>query len=89
MSFALALLVLTCGAVAAIVYHLRRAPVGVEDETGFHFSSATPNPPQAQAELPLPAGADLRAALFKAQTKSPRHREKPDSIGIPQVREAH
>lgn len=40
MSLTLALLVLACGAVAAIVRHLGRAPEGFEDETGFHFSSS-------------------------------------------------
>lgn len=89
MSFGIALLVLTCGALGAIVYHLRRAPVGFEDETGFHFSSSPGNPSQQEANLPLGTGADLRAALFKAHSKSSRHRETPDSIGIPQVREAH
>ena len=38
MSLALALVVLTCGALVAIVYHLRRAPEGYENETGFHFA---------------------------------------------------
>ena len=89
MSFGLALLVLTCGALAAIVYHLRRAPVGFEDESGFHISSAHPNQSLEEVDLPAGAGADLRAALFKAHSKSPRQRETPDSIGMPQVREAH
>jgi hypothetical protein len=40
MSLILALLVLACGAVAAILRHLRGAPEGFEDETGFHFSSS-------------------------------------------------
>ena len=43
MSFALALLVLTCGAVAEIVHQLRRAREAFENETGFHFSSSTGN----------------------------------------------
>ena len=43
MSFALALLILTCGAVAVIVQQLRRAPEAFEDQTGFHFSSSTGN----------------------------------------------
>jgi hypothetical protein len=84
MSFALALLVLTCGALAAITYHLRRAPEAFEDETGFHFSSSTRN-------SLLGADADVRAARLKAQSDASRRRNTPDSIGIagPRVREAH
>jgi hypothetical protein len=76
MSFALALLVLTCGALAAVVYHLRRAPEAFEDETGFHFSSSTGNR--------LPEHSE-------AQSNASGHRHTPDSIGIavPRVREAH
>ena len=92
MSVALALLVLTCGALAAIAYHLRRAPEAFEDETGFHFSSSTDNNRLLEESgLPLGANADVRAALFEAQSNVSRRRDTPDSIGIavPRVREAH
>ena len=91
MSFALALLFLTCGAVAAIVYHLRRAPEAFEDETGFHFSSSTGNLLSEESDLQLGQDADVRAALFKAQSNVSRRRETRDSIGvaIPRIREAH
>lgn len=89
MSFALALLVLTCGALAAIVYHLRRAPEGFEDEVGFHFSSSADNPLAEELDLPLGAEADIRAALFKGQTTASHRRTTPDAIGIPRIREAH
>lgn len=81
MSFALALLVLTCGALAAVVYHLRRAPEGFEDETGFHFSPSTRN--QVRGEL---GGG----ALFEGQSNVSRRGTR-GAIGIagPQVREAH
>jgi hypothetical protein len=92
MSFALALLVLTCGALAAIVYHLRRAPEGFEDETGFHFSSSTDNRlPEESSGLPAGANADMRAALFEAQSSVSRRRGNPNSIEfpVPRIREAH
>jgi hypothetical protein len=85
MSFALALLVLTCGALAAVMYHLRRAPEAFEDETGFHFLPSTGN----RAHFPL--GADAPSALFEAESNVSRRRDTPDSISIavPRVREAH
>lgn len=91
MSFALALLFLTCGALAAIAYHLRRAPEAFEDETGFHFSSSTGNPLPEESDVPLGADADVRAALFKAQSNASRRHETRDSIGValPRIREAH
>jgi len=91
MSFALAVLGLTCGSLVAIVHHLRRAPEAFEDETGFHFSSSTGNRFPEEAGLPLGADADGCAALFQAQSNVSRRRDTPDSIGIavPQVREAH
>lgn len=84
MSFGLALLVLTCGALAAITYHLRHAPEAFEDETGFHFSSSADN-------SLLGTDADVRAARFEGQSKASRRRRTPDSIGIagPRVSEAH
>jgi hypothetical protein len=87
MSFVLAGLVLTCGALAAIAYHLRRAPEGFEDEAGFHITSLG-NSPQ---EMSLPSSEEATAALFKAKSSSPRRGASPDSIGmaIPHVREAH
>ena len=87
MSFVLAGLVLTCGALAAIAYHLRRAPEGFEDEAGFHITSLG-NSPQ---EMSLPSSEEATAALFKAKSSSPRRGVSPDSIGmaIPHVREAH
>lgn len=91
MSFALALLVFTCGAFGAIIYNLRRAPIAFEDESGFHFSSSGATLSARESNLPSAAGADLRAALFKAhsKSKSARLRETSDSIVIPRVREAH
>ena len=84
MSFALALLVLTSGALAAVVYHLRRAPEGYEDETGFHFAPGTHLP--TESDLPSDAGAKQ----FAAQSHILRPRGAPDSIGIAvtRVREA-
>ena len=83
MSLALALLVLTCGALAAIVYQLRRAPEGYEDETGFHFAPGS----QPLTNSELRSGAEQ----FAAQSKILRPRGAPDSIGIAvtRVREAH
>lgn len=81
MSFALGLLVLTCGSLAAIAHQLRRAPEAFEDETGFHFSSSTGNRLSAESGLPLGAGADVRAALFQAPQNVSRRREAPNSIG--------
>lgn len=91
MSFALALLVLTGGALAAIAYHLKRAPEGFQDETGFHLTSENGNPSPEAMSLPLGADPDVRAALFKAQSNPSRREATPDSIGmaIPRVREAH
>ena len=82
MSLALALLVLSFGAVAAIAYHLRRAPAGFEDDSGFHFSSPGGN--QLPSDLPLGVGND------QGQSNASRRRT-PSSIGmaVPQVREAH
>ena len=87
MSFVLAGLVLTCGALAAIAYHLRRAPEGFEDKTGFHITS----PGNSPQEMGLPTTEEATAALFKAKSSSPRRGASPDSIGmaIPHVREAH
>lgn len=87
MSFLLAGLVLTCGALAAIAYHLRRAPEGFEDKTGFHITS----PGNSHQEMSLPSSEEATAALFKAKSNSPRRGATPDSIGmaIPHVREAH
>lgn len=75
MSFALALIVLTCGALAAILYHLRNAPEGFEDDAGFHFSS--PPAEQLPRDLggPLASSADAHAALFKSPSTGLRHRE--------------
>jgi hypothetical protein len=91
MSFALGLLVLACGSLAAIAHQLRRAPEAFEDETGFHFSSSTGNRLPAGSGLPLGAGADVRAALFQAPPNVSRRRGDPDSIGtaVRQAREAH
>lgn len=90
MSFPLALLVLTCGAMAAIVQQLRRAPEGFEDETGFHFSSPTDNQSREKSDG-LDVGAGVRPALFQTRSNASRRRETPDSIGIAirRVREAH
>jgi hypothetical protein len=65
MSFALGLLILTCGSLAAIAHQLRRAPAAFEDETGFHFSSAIGNGARAESGFPLGAGADVREPCFK------------------------
>ena len=85
MSFALALLVLSSAAFAAIVYHLRRAPEGYQDETGFHFAPGT----QLSTESGL--YPDARGEQFAAQSNIFRPRGAPDSIGIAvtRVREAH
>jgi len=83
MSFVLALLVLTLGALSAITYHLRRAPEGFEDNSGFHFSSSEGSQLPRESGLPLGAGIDVRTAL-EAQLEASRRR-----IGVPQVREAH
>ena len=91
MSFALALLVLTCGALAAIAYHLRRAPEGFEDEAGFHVSPSTGHWSSEESDLRLGAGPKVRTALFDVQSDASRRRGSPDSIGIAvsRVREAH
>ena len=81
MSLALALLVLSFGAVAAIAYHLRRAPAGFEDDSGFHFSSPVGNHMPRESGLGLGIGAD------EDQSSASRRRTLP--IGVPQVREAH
>ena len=91
MSFALALVVLSCGALAAIAYHLKRAPAGFQDETGFHLSPADGNSSPEEMTLPLGPDPEVRAALFKAQSGGSRRDATPDSIGmaIPRIREAH
>ena len=90
MSFALALLVLTFGAMAAIAYHLRRAPEGFEDETGFNFSSSVDDELPRESDLPLGVGTDVRAAQFEGQSNASRRRTPASiGIGVPQVREAH
>ena len=91
MNFALALLVLTCGSLAAIAHQLRRAPEAFEDETGFHFASSTGKPLSAQSGLPLGAGTDVRAALFQAPSNVSRRRDDPNVIGtaVRQRRGAH
>jgi hypothetical protein len=81
MNFALALLILTGGSLAAIVQQLRRAPEAFEDETGFHFSSSTGKRLSAQSGLPLGAGADMRAALFQAPSSISQYRSDPNPIG--------
>jgi hypothetical protein len=90
MSLALALLVLTFGALAAIAHHLRRAPEGFENDTGFHFSSPAGNQLPRESDLPLGVGTDVRAAQLEGQSNASRRRT-PASIGmgVPQVREAH
>lgn len=86
MSFALGLLVLTCGSLAAIAYQVRHAPEAFEDEAGFHFSSSTNHPLPIESGLPLGAGADVRAALFQDPSNVARRRDDSDSIGIAAVR---
>jgi hypothetical protein len=90
MSFVLALLVLTFGALAAIAYHLRRAPEGFEDDAEFHFSPSVGNQLPRGSDLPLGVGTDVRAAQLEGQSNASRRRT-PASIGmgVPQVREAH
>jgi hypothetical protein len=88
MSFALGLLVLTCGLLAAIAHKLRRAPEAFEDETGFHFSSSTGNRLSAESGLPRGAGGGVRAALCRALHNVSRRREAPNSIGTA-ARRAH
>jgi hypothetical protein len=83
MSLALAVIVLSCGALVGIVYHLRRAPEGYEDESGFHFTPGS----KAPTEKP-----EVGAEQFAAQSNVLRPRRgAPDSIGIAvtRVREAH
>src|SRR5438105_4730579 len=89
MNLALALLVLTSGALAAIAYHLRRAPEGFEDESGFHFSPSADNQLPTESEVPLGAGAEVRAAHGQSNASRRRDTSSPVGIGVPQVREAH
>ena len=70
MSFALALLVLSLGALAAIAYHLRRAPEGFENDTEFHFSPSVGNQLPRESDLPLAVGTDVRAAQFEGQSNA-------------------
>jgi hypothetical protein len=81
MSFALGLLILTCGSLGAIAHQLRHAPEAFEDETGFHFSSSTGDRLPDGSGLPLGAGTDVRATLFQAPPNVSRRRDAPDSIG--------
>src|SRR4030088_3522209 len=75
MNFAIGLLVLACGSLAAIAYQLRHAPEAFEDETGFHFSSSTGNRlPPDQSGLSLGAGADVRAGPYSNPPRSKPHR---------------
>ena len=90
MSLALALLVLTFGAVAAIAYHLRRAPAGFEDETGFHLSSSVGNQSPRESDHLLGVGTDVRAAQLDGQSTASRRRTPASiGIGVPQIRGAH
>jgi hypothetical protein len=91
MNFAFGLLILASGSLPAIAYQLGRSPEGFEDETGFHFSSSTGNLLSEESDLQLGQDADVRTALFKAQSNVSRRRETRDSIGvaIPRIREAH
>jgi len=90
MSFAMALFVLTLGTLAAIAHHLRRAPEGFEDDTGFHFSSSVGTQLPRESDIPLSVGTEVRAAQLEGQSNVPRRRTPASiGIGVPQIREAH